>query len=43
VLGADVVELAPIRGEHVSDFAAARLTYNLLGIIQRNAANGNLP
>ncbi|HKK32218.1 MAG TPA: agmatinase [Desulfomicrobiaceae bacterium] len=42
VIGADVVELAPIAGEHVSDFAAARLVYNLLGMIQRNSKkNGN--
>ena len=37
VIGCDVVELAPVAGQHVSEFAAARLTYNLLGIIQRKA------
>ena len=37
VIGCDVVELAPTPGRHVSEFAAARLTYNLLGIIQRKS------
>lgn len=32
VLGFDVVELAPVPGMHASDFAAARLTYALMGI-----------
>lgn len=35
VLGMDVVELAPIPGLHMADFAAARLTYALMGLVQR--------
>ena len=35
VLGFDVVELAPVPGMHASDFAAARLTYALMGIVAR--------
>jgi len=35
-IGFDVVELAPIPGLHASDFAAARLVYNIMGIIDRN-------
>ena len=30
VIGFDVVELAPIPGQHVSDFLAARLVYKLI-------------
>lgn len=37
VLGFDVVELAPIPGHHASDFAAARLVYNIMGMITRHA------
>ena len=37
VIGCDVVELAPQEGDHASDFAAAQLTYSMLGIIQRAA------
>lgn len=37
VLGFDVVELAPIPGYHASDFAAARLVYNIMGMITRHA------
>lgn len=37
VLGFDVVELAPIAGHHASDFAAARLVYNIMGMITRHA------
>ncbi|MEZ0576834.1 arginase family protein [Halodesulfovibrio aestuarii] len=37
VVGCDVVELAPQEGDHASDFAAAQLTYSMLGIIQRSA------
>lgn len=37
VLGFDVVELAPIAGWHAADFAAARLVYDIMGIIQRMA------
>ena len=35
VLGMDVVELAPIPGLHMADFAAARLVYALMGLVQR--------
>ena len=35
IIGFDVVELAPAEGSAVSDFAAAQLTYNLMGIISR--------
>ena len=36
VLGFDVVELAPREGHIVSDFAAASLTYALMGLAARN-------
>lgn len=36
VAGFDVVELAPIKGFHAPDFAAARLTYNIMGMVDRN-------
>lgn len=36
VIGFDVVELAPVEGLHMSDFAAARLVYAIMGIIERN-------
>lgn len=35
VVGADVVELAPIGGMHAPDFVAARLTYKLISYIER--------
>lgn len=35
VLGFDVVELAPMEGDHASDFAAAQLVYSLMGIVER--------
>ncbi len=37
VIGFDIVELAPIlqKGLHASEFAAARLIYNVMGIIER--------
>lgn len=35
VVGVDLVELAPIPGQHAPNFAAARLLYNLFGIITR--------
>lgn len=35
VLGFDVVELAPVPGLHAADFAAARLVYALMGLVQR--------
>ena len=34
-VGFDVVELAPMAGDHVSDFAAAQLVYSTMGIINR--------
>lgn len=37
VLGFDVVELAPVPGLLVSDFAAARLVYALMGLVQRRS------
>lgn len=36
VLGFDLVELAPRKGDHGSDFAAAQLIYLVMGIITRN-------
>jgi len=36
VIGFDVVELAPIPGQHVSDFLAARLIYKLICYIEAN-------
>lgn len=39
VLGLDVVELAPREGHIVSDFAAASLTYALMGLASRNNDN----
>lgn len=42
VVGFDVVELAPIHGHHASDFAAARLVYNIMGMIDRNGDSGYL-
>ena len=35
VIGFDVVELAPAENLHASEFAAARLVYNIMGIISR--------
>ncbi len=35
VVGCDVVELAPIPGFHAYDFTAARLVYNMMGLITR--------
>ncbi len=35
IIGFDVVELAPIPGFHASDFASARLVYNIMGMIDR--------
>lgn len=37
VIGFDVVELAPYPGMHSSDFAAAKITYSIMGIISRLA------
>ena len=35
-IGFDVVELAPVPGLHASDYAAARLVYHIMGILERN-------
>ncbi len=35
IIGFDVVELAPIQNLHAADFTAARLVYNLMGMITR--------
>jgi len=37
IIGFDVMEFAPIAGFHAFDFAAALLTYKLMGIVQRCA------
>ncbi|MBF0389177.1 MAG: agmatinase [Desulfamplus sp.] len=37
VVGFDVVELAPIKGDHASTFAASQLAYSVMGMIQRFA------
>lgn len=37
VIGMDVVELAPELGDIASDFAAAQLVYNMMGMVQRLA------
>ncbi len=34
-IGFDVVELAPVPGLHAADFTAARLTYALMGLVER--------
>mgnify|MGYP002700149672 FL=1 len=36
IIGFDVMEFAPIEGFHAYDFAAALLTYKMMGIVQRN-------
>ena len=38
IIGFDVMEFAPIEGFHAFDFAAALLTYKLMGIVQRAAS-----
>lgn len=35
VIGFDVVEVAPLEGSHISEFTAARLAYNFMGMIAR--------
>ncbi|MBF0257253.1 MAG: agmatinase family protein [Desulfamplus sp.] len=35
VVGFDVVELAPVKGDHASDFAAAQLVYSVMGMAKR--------
>ena len=37
IIGFDVMEFAPIEGFHAFDFAAALLTYKLMGIVQRTS------
>jgi len=37
IIGFDVMEFAPIEGFHAFDFAAALLTYKMMGIVQRSA------
>ncbi|MBC7803841.1 MAG: agmatinase [Candidatus Parcubacteria bacterium] len=37
IIGLDVMEFAPIAGFHAYDFAAALLTYKMMGIVQRCA------
>ncbi len=39
VIGFDLVELAPLPGFHAPDFAAARLLYNMMGMVDRNIDN----
>ena len=36
IIGFDILEFAPIAGFHAYDFAAALLTYKLMGIVQRS-------
>lgn len=36
IIGFDVMEFSPIDGFHAYDFAAALLTYKMMGIVQRN-------
>ena len=36
-LGFDVMELAPVPGLHAPNYAAARLVYHIMGILERNA------
>ncbi len=40
IIGFDVMEFAPIEGFHAFDFAAAVLTYRLMGIVQRTTRVG---
>jgi len=37
IIGLDLVELAPIPGQRLSEFTAARLLYKALGYIYRNS------
>lgn len=37
IVGFDIMEFAPIQGFHAYDFAAALLTYKLMGIVQRQS------
>ena len=38
MIGFDVMEFAPIKDFHAFDFAAALLTYKMMGIVQRTSA-----
>ena len=38
IIGFDIMEFSPIAGFNAYDFAAAMLTYKLMGIVQRHAA-----
>lgn len=40
IVGADVVELAPIAGLHHADFTAAKLTQFLMGLMEQHSAHG---
>lgn len=39
VVGADIVEVAPIPGQRVSEFLAARLAYKIIGYIESSASS----
>jgi len=39
IIGFDIMEFAPIKGFHAYDFAAAMLTYKMMGIVQRHQLN----
>ena len=43
IIGFDVMEFAPIAGFHAFDFAAAMLTYKLMGIVQRTPSAPGRP
>lgn len=43
VVGADVVELAPRRGQEASDFVAAKLAYKMIGLWAQRARNIGSP
>ena len=37
IIGFDIMEFAPLEGFHAYDFAAALLSYKLMGIVQRTS------
>jgi len=39
IIGFDIMEFAPIEGFHAYDFAAALLTYKMMGIVTRTTRN----
>ncbi len=39
LIGFDIMEFAPIKGFHAYDFAAALLTYKMMGIVQRHQSS----